>query len=219
LTQCLNGWKKEEEMKVTKYPQSCLLLEKDGKRIVIDPGNFFSAHYDISELGKIEAVFYTHQHGDHYDDSIVERFKADGIGLYGNAAVAQLIGPAANVVKGGEYLNVAGFKILPHDIPHFEKPGVEMPPNTGYIVDDNFFHPGDGIINNGVKADNLTAPIAGPFGFDKVIELIKSVGAKTVIPVHYSNQEMYPCDPDSFIKSAQEFAHIILLDDGESVEL
>lgn len=37
-------------MKVTKYPQSCLLIEKDGHRIVIDPGNVFTASYKVADL-------------------------------------------------------------------------------------------------------------------------------------------------------------------------
>jgi L-ascorbate metabolism protein UlaG (beta-lactamase superfamily) len=54
-------------MKITKYPQSCLLLEKNGQRIVIDPGKFFAEKYSFAELGEISAVLYTHRHGDHLD--------------------------------------------------------------------------------------------------------------------------------------------------------
>ncbi len=191
-------------MKVTKYPQSCLLLEKNNRRIVIDPGKFFADQYDISDLGTVEAVLYTHQHGDHYDASIAERFKSNGTKLYGNHAVARLIGEDAILVSYGTPFKVAGFNILPHDLPHFAKAGVEVPPNTGYIIDGNFFHPGDGIKNNGVRVNNFASPIAGPFDFETILEFIASVGAKKVIPFPYSNQELYPCDPNEFVKLSHQ---------------
>lgn len=206
-------------MKVTKYPQSCLLLDKDGKRIVIDLGNFFAAQYSVGDLGQVEAVFYTHQHPDHYDQAIAEEFKSRGVPLHGNADVAALIGAGAIEVKSGVSLTVAGFDVLPHDIPHFQKPGVEMPHNTGYIIDGNFFHPGDGIINNGVSVNNLAAPVGGPFGFEATIEFIRSVGATKVVPIHYSNQELYPTDPQEFMNLGKDTAEIVLLDDGESIDI
>jgi L-ascorbate metabolism protein UlaG (beta-lactamase superfamily) len=149
-------------MKVTKYPQSCLLLEKAAKRIVIDPGNFFAAKYEVDELGEIAAVLYTHQHPDHYDAGLAKVFKDRGIALYGNQAVCSLIPGACRLANGAGF-TVAGFEILPHDLPHCVlADGSDGPPNTGYIVEGNFFHPGDGIETTGVRVDHLAVAIAGP---------------------------------------------------------
>ncbi len=102
-------------MKVTKYPQSCLLLEKDGKRIVIDPGNFFAAKFSVQDLGKLQAVLYTHQHADHFEPGLVEEFKSAGVGLYGNEAVAELIGSEAVTLEDGRAVELGGFSVLPHN--------------------------------------------------------------------------------------------------------
>ncbi len=205
-------------MKVTKYPQSCLLIEKDGKRIVIDPGSFFAAKYKVSELGPVEAVLYTHEHSDHFDQFLAQQFVETGAKLYANFAIKKLAGDVINEVKNGEEFEIAGFKILPHDIEHFPI-GQPVPQNTGYIIDGIFFHPGDGYKNNGARADNFAVPIAGAFSFDDANQFIKAVGAKQVIPIHYSNQERYPVDPTQFIEQTEKEFEVILLDDGESTEL
>jgi len=207
-------------MKITKYPQSCLLLEKDKKKIVIDPGNFFAAKYSLKDLGELSAVLYTHRHGDHADAGLFEEIKKAEIPSYGNQDVRQLLGEGITQVESGTGFEAAGFTIMPHDIPHFKvDPVVEPPQNTGYIIDGTFFHPGDGHENNGVKVNDFAAPIAGPFDYEHVIEFIKSVGAKRVIPIHFSNQQRYPVEPTEFIRTAEDVAEIILLADGQSAEL
>jgi L-ascorbate metabolism protein UlaG (beta-lactamase superfamily) len=207
-------------MKVTKYPQSCLLLEKEGKRIVIDPGNFFAAKYTLKDLGELSAVIYTHRHSDHADVAVFENIKQASIPSYGNADVCAVLGQEIVQVVSGNEFEVAGFTIMPHDIEHFKVDPVMGPPqNTGYIIDGTFFHPGDGHENNGVKVDDFAVPIAGPFDYEHVIEFIRSVGAKRVIPIHFSNQERYPVDPSKFMHVAEGVAEIILLEDGQSTEL
>jgi L-ascorbate metabolism protein UlaG (beta-lactamase superfamily) len=34
-------------MQLTKYPQSCLIVEVESHRLLIDPGTFLSARYDL----------------------------------------------------------------------------------------------------------------------------------------------------------------------------
>lgn len=207
-------------MKVTKYPQSCLLIEKNGKRIVIDPGSFFAEKFTLNDLGSIEAVLYTHRHKDHADASLFEQIKSASIPSYGNADVREVLGEGITQVNSGEPFQIADFDILPHDIEHFRSfPTMELPQNTGFIIDGTFFHPGDGHENNGVHVDHFAAPIGGPFQFDHVLKFIKSVGAKKVIPIHYTNQTLYPTEPDKFVEQAKGTAEIILLDDGQSTEL
>jgi L-ascorbate metabolism protein UlaG (beta-lactamase superfamily) len=45
------------------------------------------------------------------------------------------------------------------------------------------------------------------------------VGAKKVIPIHYTNQELYPVNPAEFVELAKGTAEIIFLEDGQSTEL
>ena len=51
-------------MMLTKFTHSCVRLEKDGKVLVFDPGNF--SETDLALAGA-DAVLITHEHPDHID--------------------------------------------------------------------------------------------------------------------------------------------------------
>jgi len=54
-------------MRITKYGHACVALEKDGRRIVLDPGS-------LTELDATEgadAILITHQHFDHFAEQTV----------------------------------------------------------------------------------------------------------------------------------------------------
>ncbi|HSW70999.1 MAG TPA: MBL fold metallo-hydrolase, partial [Gammaproteobacteria bacterium] len=149
-------------MKITKYPQSCLLLEKNNKQIVIDPGNLFTAEYDRSVLGELAAVLITHKHGDHFDDDFLTEIIKEGVEVFSNSEVAGLL-EGVKAIESGKAFEVAGFKVLPYDLPHCKVPEIYgIAHNTGYIIDATFFHPGDGIETSGLKIHDLAVPVAGP---------------------------------------------------------
>jgi L-ascorbate metabolism protein UlaG (beta-lactamase superfamily) len=134
--------------------------------------------------------------------------------------VEQLIGEGANTVESGSGFELAGFNIMPHDLPHCAMPdGSAGPQNTGYIIDDNFFHPGDGVETEDVHVDHVALPIAGPsISFYEAFKFAKSVGAKKIIPIHYDNSGLFPGNPHGFAQVFKD-AEVIVLEDGESVEL
>ncbi len=207
-------------MKVTKFGQSCLLIEKGEDRLLIDPGSFFSAKHQLAELGKISGVLYTHQHADHCDVSLFEPIRSAGVKMYGNSDVAAKVGQGIETVSDGQEFGVASFKVKAHDLPHCLLPGSEPPPNTGYIIDGVFFHPGDGVETSGFRVDALGVAIAGPDVSPlDAINLIQALGARKAIPMHY---DFFKEDPEVF-KQAYGWtggkAEIIALADGESTEL
>lgn len=206
-------------MKVTKYPQSCLLLEKEGWRIAIDPGSFFVERFKREDLGNIQAVLYTHQHSDHYEPNLAATFRKENVPMYGNADVCALIGEGSRLVEHGKLFEVAGYKIEPRDIGHFTTPTMPNPPqNTGYIIDGTFLHPGDGVHPEGLQAPDVGLPIGGPTGEVFVAQqaaFALAVGAKRVIPMHY---DFFKADPNAFKAQASGF-EVIVLREGESVEL
>lgn len=63
-------------MNITKYPQSSLLLEKNGQRILIDPGSFMAAKFSVGDLPEIEAILLTHRHADHADPDLIKSISA-----------------------------------------------------------------------------------------------------------------------------------------------
>ncbi len=54
-------------MKITKYVHSCLLIEKDNKVVLCDPGQFSweSGLVDIDALPQLDLIIITHEHFDH----------------------------------------------------------------------------------------------------------------------------------------------------------
>jgi L-ascorbate metabolism protein UlaG (beta-lactamase superfamily) len=209
-------------MKVTRYPQSCLLLEKAGHKIVIDPGVHFLQTHKIEELRGVEAVLYTHQHSDHYDPTIAEAMISAGAHIFANGATAQLIGTErVRIVKDGDSFTAAGLEVMARELPHCLLPdGGEGPQNTGYVIDGVFFHPGDGKELAGLYVDNVALPITGPdISILDAINFAKQLKAKLVIPIHYT---AIPADPNIFAqyaaKGGSDF-EVRILADGESSEL
>jgi L-ascorbate metabolism protein UlaG (beta-lactamase superfamily) len=173
-------------MKVTRYFQSCLLIEEGNTRILIDP----SGHEkdNIAKLGRLDAVLYTHEHLDHFDADMAKNFVEQGIAsVYANASTSKLIMASKTEVKNGQEFEISGIKIKAIELPHclmFD--GSPGPQNTGYLINDQLFDPGDGKELAGLEVDNLVLPIVGPdVSFMDAFNFAKQVSAKTVIPVHY----------------------------------
>lgn len=205
-------------MLVTKYPQSCLVVEVQDRRLLIDPGTFFSAAYDLDQLGDLHGVLVTHRHADHLDPALLAPLKANGWPLHGNADVAELVGDGSvRQVISGRPFDVAGLEVIPYDLPHVPLvDGSPGPPNTGFLIDGTLFHPGDGLELSGVGAPVVAAPISGPsISFHDAYRFVERFGAHTVVPIHYDS---FVADPRHFARLC-DLADVVVLDDGESARV
>lgn len=209
-------------MKITKFPQSCLLIEYNNKRLIIDPGSLVSQRYKAADLLPIDGILITHEHVDHADPEFVKSLvNGKSIPVVGNQSTANLLGNLVKlVIKNGDELDVAGFTIKAFELPHCKlvngNPG---PQNTGFIVNKTFFHPGDGIEINNLKIDSSAVPIAGPdISPHDVYQFVKDLGCQTVIPIHY---DYFPGDPHfiATILNGNSSIKVIVLENGETVEL
>jgi L-ascorbate metabolism protein UlaG (beta-lactamase superfamily) len=171
-------------MKITKYIHSCLLLEKDGTHVLIDPGNFTLQEdaLPVEDLEKLDAVLITHEHDDHMSipllRRIIDRFPevkivvggtvADLLAKEGITATIQ----APSFVETKESLHEKVLALAPH--------------NTLFHVFGELTHPGDSLQFTESK-EILALPIQAPWG-SMVAALEKAVSLhpkpKLVIPIH-----------------------------------
>lgn len=204
-------------MRITKYPQSCLVVEVPGTgRLLIDPGGPASASYELDDLLPVDAVLVTHQHPDHLDRAWAGELLDRGVELVTNADVAGLLGrDEVRVIGGGDRVELAGIAVQAFDIAHMPMvDGSAGPPNLGFLLDDRLLHPGDGANLASLRAEILAVPIAGPSCSSRdAYVMIESVGATAAVPIHY---DFFPGDPALFADKAGDVADIRVLAPGES---
>ena len=108
-------------MKITKYPQSCFVIESGGKKIMIDYGGFMGTYFPPEKFFGVSAILVTHTHRDHLDKDAAKKFSENGIKLYGNFDVVKQLGEinvGATEIKNRQKVSIAGFEIEPIDLPH-----------------------------------------------------------------------------------------------------
>jgi len=175
-------------MKITKYGHCCLLIEVAGKRVLTDPGRFSNGH---TELTDIDLILITHEHGDHcHTDSVIHILdKNPQAVVVTNTSVEKLLaeqGIVADILEGQASGTPAGIPLQAFDGKHVEIVGnFGLVQNTGYLVADRFFYPGDAYTLPNKPVEVLALPVAGPWcKLSEAIAYGLAVGPKIAIPVH-----------------------------------
>ncbi|HET7528666.1 MAG TPA: MBL fold metallo-hydrolase [Candidatus Saccharimonadales bacterium] len=208
-------------MKVTRYNQSCLLIEDNGARILIDPSG--QEKERLGEFGQLDAVLYTHEHSDHFEAEMAAGFAKQGITVYANASTAKKIDGDKTEVSDGQELDIKGLKIKVIQLPHCLMPnGSEGPQNVGYLINEKLFHPGDGKELADFSVDYLALPITGPdVSMKDSFMFAKQVSAKDVIPIHYdkigANPDVYATFAGFFPDEFKYKFHVLA--EGQSLDI
>jgi len=148
-------------MKLTRYFQSCLLIEEANVRILFDPSGHEAENFEL--FGKLDAVLYTHEHADHFDANLAKKFADAGVPIYANASTAKQMKSQPTMVEDGQGFSINGLSLKALELPHcLMTDGSAGPQNTGYLIAERIFNPGDGKALAGLSAEVLLAPITGP---------------------------------------------------------
>lgn len=210
-------------MKITKLPQSGLLLEKDGQRIVFDPVRFPNFDLDVPSLNSPQAVVYTHSHPDHLNIKIATALSAGGSLLYGNDDVSEKAeGLPVEAFNTDDEKNLADFELKSYYLEHclMVDGNKATVPNNGYIVDGKLLIPGDSTESTGQEVEVVAVPIFGPdISFKDACQLAIAHNAKKVIAIH---NDIVGLHPEAFARFCNYFKlpfEVIPIHIGESTEI
>jgi L-ascorbate metabolism protein UlaG (beta-lactamase superfamily) len=205
-------------MKVTRYFQSCLLIEEGGVRILIDPSG--QEKDNIAKFGQLDAVLYTHEHGDHFDAEMAKTFVEQGVApVYANASTAKLIEASKTEVSDGQEFEINNVKVKAIELPHsLMIDGSNGPQNTGYLINEKLFHPGDGKELSNLNVEVLAVPLNGPdISSHDAFNFAKQVSAEHLIPIHY---DFMGGNPQFFAMTTEKHGmKTHALENGKSAEI
>ena len=216
-------------MKITRFPQSCFLIETLAKKILIDPGYIKFDESFLESWKNSDVVLITHKHGDHCDPELIKKISPKEI--YSSLEVANSIPEIkVNPVCEGDTIMIDSIKISVVHAQHGYLPtlknGNEIFENIGFIIDDGLnklYHTSDTIsFPNEYTCTVLLVPVCNHglvMGVFEAALFAKETKAKTVIPMHYDN-EKYPADlekvKEEFKKAGLNYK---ILDLKESLEV
>lgn len=174
-------------MKITKLEHACLILEKAGERLVVDPGSFTAP---ILDLDQVVGIVVTHEHPDHWTPDQLNRILElnPGIPVYGPQGVADAAeGFPVSVVHAGDTVHAGGFALRflggRHAVIHSSIPVVD---NLGVLVDDALFYPGDSYtVPDGVAVQVLAVPSSAPWlKIGDAMDYVLAVAPRHSFPTH-----------------------------------
>ena len=174
-------------MKLTKFQHACVVLEKQGATLIIDPGTY---SHDFITPSRVDAIVITHEHPDHFDEKLVQQIltahpKATLIahesisGRFTNhttvaAKVAEpyTVGPFALQFFGGTHAAISE--------------GIPVPPNLGVLVDNEFYYPGDSfVVPEAIHVRTLALPASAPWlKISEPMEFLARVKPDFAFPTH-----------------------------------
>lgn len=175
-------------MKITKVEHSCLLIEEQGVKLLTDLGSW----NETPDITGLAGVLITHEHPDHFDLPKLQALLAnnpDAKVVTHTAVGAKLeeVGISYVAIAPGERVEVSGISIESYGTDHAIIYGDTSPcVNTGYLIAEKLFMPGDALHDVPPKAvEVLALPTGGPWmKIAEAIDYAKAVKPKKVFPIH-----------------------------------
>jgi L-ascorbate metabolism protein UlaG (beta-lactamase superfamily) len=176
-------------MKLTKHEHSCVVVEKDGTSIVIDPGAFSAGAAQI--IAGAEAILITHEHMDHVNEAAINEALAarPGLRVYAPAGLATVFAARQDQftpVAAGDELALGSLGVTVHGTQHAViHPDIPAVANVGYLLDGSVYHPGDAYFVPDALVSVLLLPTSGPWmKIGEAADYVRAVRPQQIIQIH-----------------------------------
>lgn len=211
-------------MKITKYRHACIVLEEQGKKLVIDPGGLTP---DFGDANNIVAVVVSHVHDDHLSTENLQKIvdANPNAKIFTTPEAAQEWGdPHAQAVKAGDEATAGPFSLIfcgeLHRAVHPEWPQCQ---NIGVMVNGCFYYAGDSLTIPDRKVEVLAAPAAYAWlKIGEVMDYVKTINPQTFFRTHDAplSQEGITTADGWFQKTSEKFGpKYHPLNPGDSLEI
>lgn len=223
-------------MKIVKYHQSCLLIDTNGIRLLVDPGDIGYEDNMLEEWNNIDAILITHRHNDHCNSEAINKIvERDNCKVYITNEINRYHNLKNTViVKENDEFNISdNVKIEVTHAKHGYLVGMrendaEILENVGYIIDDgeNRLYTTSDTINfyNEYRCDILCMPFNGnglTLGVIDGTDFAKKINPKLVLPIHTEHAKPFMNPNIEELKSMLEEKGLNyrILDIKESIEI
>lgn len=173
-------------MKITKHGHACLELERDSKRIMIDPG-FYTE--DMGGIKDVLAVVITHKHDDHCFEKQLEAITKTNpeAKIFGTLEVKQrLVDYDVTEVYHGDWYEEGPFTLEFFGDMHQEiHRSIPLIQNVGVMVNGKLYYPGDSYTKPDVPVEVLACPTSAPWlKIGDVMDFVAEVKPKQSFATH-----------------------------------
>lgn len=171
-------------MKISKHSHSCIYIEDEKGRILIDPGIYTEEDNSLANhiILKLDYILITHAHSDHLSVSLIKTLQQrfPDVKIISNDEVTKIL-THENIRSGSVGTSEISLSPANH-----EKFLTQVSPceNTLFTVFSRLTHPGDSFDFNSSK-EILCLPITAPWGSTtQAVEKALEVKPKIIIPIH-----------------------------------
>jgi L-ascorbate metabolism protein UlaG (beta-lactamase superfamily) len=168
------------DVTITKLVHACLLVEANGKRVLVDPGSFSwqDDRLDASAVEGVDRILITHEHADHVSVEFVRAALERS-----NGALVETT-PALQAILADEGIEAVTEGTPQFAAPHERIPIGPGPQNVGFHIEGVLSHPGDS--HSFVETMPILAmPFVAPWGsLTNGADRARLVRPAYVVPIH-----------------------------------
>lgn len=232
LLSCSQNFTYSVSMLLTKREHAHLILEKNGRKLIIDPGVLTR---NLGSVENVDVLVVTHEHDDHWTPDHVQtiREKNPNLRVFSTESAARLLlesvaslsDEQVQAVSDGDVAEVGPFSLTFHGQNHAVIHST-IPPmsNIGVCVNSQLFYGGDSLeLPETATLSVLAVPIGSPWSnSSEVVDFTVAIPAKQVFTTH---DRMLSAEGKNFFQSLvqraaeQNGASFLSLEEGKSVEI